>query len=73
MKKGKLRNLTATDGSSAAVGARELGELRTRWNEYRTIVNPENGTLDPVAALQSTGAVLEAVHGVIATSGGSRP
>lgn len=50
---------------TATVGARQLGQLKSRWSEYRSIIDPRNGPVDPVEALHCTGALLHAVGDVI--------
>ena len=55
------------DGTSptATVGARQFGQLKNRWSEYRSITDPRNGPIDPVEALHRTGALLHAIGDVI--------
>ena len=50
---------------TATVGARQLGQLKSRWFEYCSITDPRNGPIDPVEALHRTGALLHAVGDVI--------
>lgn len=50
---------------TASVGARQLGQLKNRWVEYRSTTDPRNGPVDPVEALHRTGALLHAVGDVI--------
>lgn len=59
------KNVQDVGASTATVGARQLGQLKHRWFEYRTLTDPRNGPLDPVEALHRTGAILHAVSEVI--------
>jgi hypothetical protein len=58
----KVEDVTAP---TATVGARPLGQLKSRWAEYRSLTDPRNGPIDPVEALHRTGAILQAVGDVI--------
>lgn len=58
-------NVQAGTAATAMVGARQLGQLKHCWSEYRSVSDPRNGPLDPVLALQRTGALLHAVGDVI--------
>lgn len=57
----------AHDGTvpTAVVGARQLGRLQHRWNEYCSVADPSNGPIDPVQALRRTGALLNAIGDII--------
>jgi hypothetical protein len=57
----------------ASVGARQLGKLKHRWSEYRSITDPRNGPIDPVEALHRTGALLHAVGDVITSERAAEP
>jgi hypothetical protein len=63
------------DGAApmAAVGARQLGQLKNRWSEYRSVTDPRNGPIDPVEALHRTGALLHAVGDVITSERAAEP
>lgn len=50
---------------TAMVGARQLGQLKNRWSEYRSLTDPRNGPIDPVEALHRAGAILHAVGDVL--------
>ena len=52
---------------TVAVGARQFGQLKHRWFEYRSITGPRNGPIDPLEALHSTGALLHAVGDAISS------
>lgn len=56
---------TSTTSRSVLVGADQINELTERWTDYRAIVDPQNGPVDPVEALHRTGAVLRAIEDVI--------
>jgi hypothetical protein len=59
--------LNVQDGTAttAMVGAHQLRQLKRRWADYKSVSDPRNGPVDPVAALQRTGALLHAVGHVI--------
>jgi hypothetical protein len=67
MKENQHEAMNIQDGTllTATVGARQLGQLKNRWSEYRAITDPRNGPVDPVEALHRTGAILHAVGDVI--------
>lgn len=67
MREGQYQKLNVLDGTAptATVGTRQLGQLKNRWSEYRSVSDPRNGPIDPVLALQRTGALLHAVGDVI--------
>jgi hypothetical protein len=52
---------------TVAVGAQQLGQLKRHWSEYRSVTDPRNGRIDPVEALNRTGALLDAVGDVISS------
>lgn len=60
---------TTQDGTAitATVGARQFGQLKHRWSEYRVFTDPSNGPIDPVEALHRTGDLLHAVGDVISS------
>lgn len=58
-------NIQDRTSPTATVGARQLGQLKNHWSEYRSITDPRNGPIDPVQALHQTGAILHAVGDVI--------
>lgn len=59
------KNVQDVTAPTATVGARQLGQLKNRWSEYRSLTDPRNGPIDPVEALHRTGAILHAVSDVI--------
>jgi hypothetical protein len=64
-KQQQVTNIQDGTAPMATVGARQLGQLKNRWSEYRSITDPHNGPLDPIEALHRTGAILHAVGDVI--------
>lgn len=60
-------NVKDRTAPTATVGARQLGQLKDRWTEYRSVSDLRNGPIDPVEALQRTGALLHAVGDVISS------
>jgi hypothetical protein len=67
MREKQHQAMNIQDGTlpTATVGARQLGQLKSRWSEYRSLTDPRNGPIDPVEALHRTGAILSAVGDVI--------
>jgi hypothetical protein len=66
----QTRNVQELAAPTATVGARQLGQLKSRWSEYRSLTDPRNGPIDPVEALHRTGAILHAVDEVITSEKG---